>query len=267
MRTRKLAGVDVPVIGLGTWNMERDDAKAATAAIHRAIELGLTHIDTAEMYGSGRVEKLVGEALAGRRDRVFLVSKVLPSHGTYDGVLRACEASLQRLRTDHLDLYLLHWRDGEKLADVIRAFEQLRTQGKIRAWGVSNFDVDDLEEANRLAPGKIACNQVLYHLQERTIEQALVPWCDQHGVAVVAYSPLGATGGFPRSRELDALAKQLGKTPRQVALAFLARRAFVIPKSSDPAHVEELASADFDLDPALVDRIFPVGTWRGLPTL
>jgi diketogulonate reductase-like aldo/keto reductase len=141
--------VEVPVIGIGTWNMERDDQRAACDAIRRAVDLGMTHVDTAELYGNGRVEELVGEALAGRREQVFLVSKVLPHNASYQGTLRACEQSLRRLRTDHLDLYLLHWREDEPLAETFRAFEALRAQGKIRAWGVSNFDDRDLDEALR----------------------------------------------------------------------------------------------------------------------
>lgn len=268
MRTRPFgkSGVEVPVIGIGTWNMERDDRKQAIAAIQRAVELGMTHVDTAEMYGSGRVETLVGEALAGRRDRVFLVSKVLPRNATYEGTLRACEASLARLRTDRLDCYLLHWREDLPLEPTFRAFRKLVEDGKIRAWGVSNFDDGDLEDAAAIAMP--ACNQVLYHLGDRTIEHRIVPWCERHGVAVVAYSPFGSAGGFPR-RGLDGVAKRLGATPRQIALAFLARNAFTIPKSSDPAHVDELAH-EVTLDDAAVheiDRTFPVGAWRGLPML
>jgi diketogulonate reductase-like aldo/keto reductase len=275
MRTRPFGptALEVPVLGLGTWNMERDDKKRAIAAIRRALELGLTHVDTAEMYGHGRVETLVGEAIAGRRDGVFLASKVLPQNATYDGTLRACEASLRRLGTDHLDLYLLHWRGDVPLDETFRAFEALRAQGKIRAWGVSNFAEDDLDEALAAAgPRRIACNQVLYHLGERTIEHRVIPWCERHDVAVVAYSPLGS-GDFPRSRALDAIAHRLGATPRQVALAFLVRRpgAFAIPKSADPAHVDELARAgELVLDAATIAELaaaFPRGPWRGLPML
>ncbi len=265
-------GPAVPVYGLGTWNMERDDRKAAIAAIRREVELGLTHIDTAEMYGAGQVESLTGEALAGLRDRVFLVSKVLPRNASYAGTIKACEASLQRLGTDHLDAYLLHWRDRHPLEDTFKAFEALRDQGKIRAWGVSNFDEDDLIEAERIVgPGKIACNQVLYHLDERAIEHRVIPWCEQHGVAVVAYSPLGSRGGFPDNAVLDAAARRLGATPRQVALAFLTRRPSVlaIPKSSHAAHVDELA-VHLELDAATLaelDRAFPAGVPRGLPMI
>lgn len=265
--------VEVPVLGIGTWKMEYDDRAAAIAAIRRAVELGMTHVDTAELYGSGAVETLVGEALAGVRDRVFLVSKVLPHNATYAGTLRACEQSLTRLRTDHLDLYLLHWREELPLAETFRAFETLRERGKIRAWGVSNFDDADLAEAHALVgDGAIACNQVLYHLKDRTIEHRVIPWCEAHGVAVVAYSPFGS-GDFPRSRVLDDIARAHGATPRQVALAFLTRRPslFAIPKSANARHVEELAAAATlelaDADLAALDRAFPLGPWRGLPTL
>ena len=276
MRGRQFGptGASVPVIGIGTWNMEGDDRKGAIAAIRRAIEIGMVHVDTAELYGSGKVESLVAEAIKGVRDRIYLVSKVLPRNASYAGTLRACDATLARLGTDHLDCYLLHWRENLPLADTFRAFEALREQGKSRAWGVSNFDDDDLAEALSIAgPGKIACNQVLYHLGERTIEHRVVPWCEQHGVAVVAYSPFGSRGGFPASRELAQVAKRLGATPRQLALAFLARRpsVFTIPKSSHTQHVDEIAGADRVVldDDALtaIEAAFPLAPWSGLPTL
>jgi diketogulonate reductase-like aldo/keto reductase len=272
-----MAGRDVPVIGLGTWNMERDPGPDAIRSIHRAIELGMTHLDTAEMYGNGKVEELVGRALVGKREGVFLVSKVLPSNATRAGVLRACERSLMRMRTDWLDLYLLHWRGDVPLAETFRGFEELKAAGKIRAWGVSNFDSADLTEAVEVAPsGAIACNQVLYHLGERTIEYDVVPWCEKHGVPVVAYSPLGQ-GDFPdddsrEGRVLADIAHAFGATPRQVALAYLVRREslFAIPKASRVEHVEEDAGAgDLVLDEgaiAAIDVAFPRGTWRGLPT-
>ncbi len=276
MRVRSFGptGSSIPVFGIGTWNMERDDRAGAIAAIRRAVALGMVHVDTAELYGSGSVETLVGEAIAGLRDRIYLVSKVLPRNASRAGTLRACEASLRRLRTDHLDCYLLHWREDLPLAETFRAFETLREQGKIRAWGVSNFDDDDLAEAYQLVgAGKIACNQVLYHLGERTIEHRVVPWCKQHGVAVVAYSPLGSRGGFPASTTLTQVAERLAATPRQVALAFLTRdpSVFAIPKSSHEQHVDELAGADpVVLDAAAIasiDAEFPPRPWRGLPTL
>jgi diketogulonate reductase-like aldo/keto reductase len=267
-------GPQVAVYGIGTWNMERDEPRGAIHAIQRAIDLGMTHVDTAELYGSGRVEKMTGEAIAGRRDKIFLVSKVMPRNASFDGTMRACEASLERLGTDHLDSYLLHWRESLPLEDTFAAFEKLREQGKIKSWGVSNFDADDLVEAYAIAgPGKIACNQVLYHLGERAIEHAVIPWCERHGVAVVAYSPLGSRGGFPTNRSLIDVALRLGATPRQVALAFLTRRpsTFAIPKSSHVPHVDELAgAAKLELDDAAIETLevtFPRGDDRGLPML
>jgi len=270
MRTRRFGSLELPVIGLGTWQMDRDDRVSAIAAIRRAIELGLTHIDTAEMYGSGRVETMVGEAIAGHRDGIFLTTKVLPNNASHAGAKKACEASLRRLRTDHVDLYLLHWRGSHPLAETFGAFDELVAEGKIRAWGVSNFDDDDLVEALAVAgPGKIACNQVLYHLDERAIEHRVIPWCEEHGVAVVAYSPFGS-GRF-REAKLASIAQRLGATPRQVALAYLTRRSpvFAIPKSSQTAHVDELArEVTLDADAiASIEAAFPLGKWRGLPTL
>ncbi len=272
-----MAGRDVPVIGLGTWNMDRDPGPDAIRSIHRAIELGMTHVDTAEMYGSGKVEELLGKAFVGKREQVFLVSKVLPPNATRAGVLRACERSLMRMRTDWIDLYLLHWRGDVPLAETFRGFEELKAAGKIRAWGVSNFDKADLNEAAALVgDGAIACNQVLYHLLERTIEYDVIPWCEKHGVPVVAYSPFGQ-GDFPDedSREgavLVDIAKAFGATARQVALAYLTRRdsLLAIPKAAKVEHVEEIAPAgDLVLDEgaiAAIDAAFPRGTWRGLPT-
>ena len=269
-----VAGASVPVFGIGTWNMERDDRKGCVDAIRRAVERGMVHVDTAELYGSGRVEKLTGEAIADVRDRVFLVSKVMPRNASFTGTINACEASLERLGTDRLDCYLLHWRESLPLEDTFRAFEKLREQGKIRSWGVSNFDVDDLDEALRIVgPGKIACNQVLYHLDERAIEHRVLPWCERHGVALVGYSPLGSRGGFPSHAALNDVAARLGATPRQVALAFLTRHpaTFAIPKSSHVPHVDELAgAAKVALDAAAVSALeaaFPRGPDRGLPML
>ena len=188
---------EVQVIGQGTWYNDNEDPAATIDALRRGVDLGMTHIDTAEMYLSGAAEDLVAEAIAGRRDEVFLVSKVLPQNASRSGTIAACERSLTRLETDRLDCYLLHWRGDYPLKETFEAFEQLRSEGKILSWGVSNFDVPDLEEALRIAgAGRIACNQVLYHLQERAIEHAVLPWCEEHGVAVVAYSPFGH-GDFP----------------------------------------------------------------------
>lgn len=269
----------MPVVGLGTWQMEKGDRESAILAIRRAIDLGMTHIDTAEIYGAGAAEEIVGEAIAGYRGDVFLASKVHPEHATYAGTLLACEKSLRRLRTDRLDLYMLHWRGSQPLAETFRAFETLERDGKIRAWGVSNFDVADLEQAIEIAgEGVIACNQVLYHLEERDAEHVLLTFCARHEIAFVAYSPLGA-GSFPRPGTwggdvLGGIAEAHGLTARAVALAYLARHngSFVIPKSGRPEHVTELAAAgDLVLSPAEIERIseaFPLGPPKSaLPTL
>src|SRR5246500_5321704 len=200
MRTKTFGptGQNVSVIGQGTWYIDRGDRKAAVAALRRGIELGMTHIDTAEMYGDA--ELVIAEAIAGRRDGLFLVSKVLPSNASRKGTIAACERSLKRLKTDHLDCYLLHWRGSYPLAETVAAFVELERAGKIRSWGVSNFDAVDLDElVDAAGEGRIACNQVLYHLKERAIEHAVIPWCAQHGVAVVAYSPFGHNDFPPAS--------------------------------------------------------------------
>jgi diketogulonate reductase-like aldo/keto reductase len=281
MRYRRFgnAGRDVAVIGQGTWNIEHSDRRAAVAALRRGLDLGMNHIDTAEMYGNGAAERIVGEAIAGRRDEVFLVSKVPPHNASRAGTIAACERSLARLATDRLDCYLLHWRGAHPLAETIAAFAALQQSGKIRAWGVSNFDDGDLDEAEAVAgPGRMACDQVLYHVQERDIEHAVIPWCEERGVAVTAYSPFGhdAFPG-PRSaggRVLADIAQARGATPRQVALAFLVRRpsVFAIPKAGSVAHVEENAAAgDLVLTPdeiARVETAFPLGRkLRSLPML
>jgi diketogulonate reductase-like aldo/keto reductase len=271
-------GREVPVIGHGTWQIQNDDQAAAVAAVRRAVELGATHVDTAELYGSGRVEEMLAEALDGLRDRVFLASKVKPENASRQGTIEACERSLRHLRTDWLDLYMLHWPGSHPLEDTIAAFEQLVSAGKIRAWGVSNFDPEDLDQALAIAgEGRIACNQVLYHLENRTIEHSVVPWCEQHRVAVVAYSPFGC-GRFPApaslgGRVLAEIAAARGVNAHAVALAFLVRRpsVFAIPKSSSVAHVaSNLAGGDLvlsDDEVARIDAAFPLGVWRGLPTL
>lgn len=280
MRTRPFGptGRQVPVVGQGTWNMERDDRAGALEALRRGLDLGMRHVDTAEMYGAGRVEELVGEALAGRRDEVFLVSKVLPGNASTEGTLAACERSLRRLGTDRLDLYLLHWPSSHPLERTVAAFERLVEQGKVLAWGVSNFDADELEEVVALAgPGRVACNQVLYHLEERYAEGPVLEVCRRHGVALVAYSPLGS-GSFPSpssagGRALEEIAQAHGATRQQVALAFLLREegVFAIPKSSRVAHVEaNAAAADLRLTPGEIERIdraFPRRARRTLPIL
>src|ERR1700744_1374992 len=228
MNTRAFGdgGPEISVIGQGTWYIDRGDRKAAATALRRGIELGMTHIDTAEMYGDA--ELVIADAIAGKRDELFLVSKVLPSNASRRGTVTACERSLKRLKTDRLDCYLLHWRGSYPLSETVAAFEELKSAGKIRSWGVSNFDADDLQEILDVSgEGKIACNQVLYHLKERAIEHAVIPWCARHGVAVVAYSPFGHND-FPSASStggelLKKIAGQHKATPRQVALAFLIR--------------------------------------------
>ena len=271
-------GFTVPVIGQGTWYLEQAPRVNALAALRRGLDLGLSHIDTAELYGSGATEEIVGEAIAGRRDEVFLVSKVMPNHASRAGVIAAADASLKRLKTDRLDCYLLHWRGRFRLEDTIAGFEDLKRAGKIRSWGLSNFDVPHLEEARRMAgDGGIACNQVLYHLGERGIEHAVIPWCEANGVAVVGYSPFGS-GDFPApssdgGRVLAEIARSRRATPRQVALAFLVRRAsvFAIPKAASVPHVEENAGAGdlvlSEAEIARIDQTFPIGRHSGLAML
>jgi diketogulonate reductase-like aldo/keto reductase len=271
-------GPEVSVIGQGTWYIDRDPA-AAAAALRRGLDLGMNHIDTAEMYGAGAAEEVVADAIACRRDDVFLVSKVVPEHGSRDGTVRACEASLARLRTDRLDCYLLHWRGAYPLQETVAAFEQLLAEGKILSWGVSNFDVDDLEDLCAVGGrGGPVCNQVLYHLGERAIEHTVLPWCEQHGLAVVGYSPFGH-GDFPSPRSrggqvLQRIAAAHGATPHQVALRFLVRRPglFTIPKASGPEHATDNARAgDLRLSEdeiSEINRVFPLGRRpRVLPTL
>jgi diketogulonate reductase-like aldo/keto reductase len=269
-------GPRVAVVGQGTWHSEQSPRDAVDALRH-GLDLGMGHNDTAEMYGSGAAETLVGRAIAGRRDEVFLVSKVLPSNASRRGTIAACERSLSRLKTDRLDCYLLHWRGAHPLAETIAAFEELRSSGKIRAWGVSNFDVDDLEEAASIS-GLPACNQVLYHLQERAIEHAVLPWCQQRGIALVAYTPFGQSPDAfdPQSRHgrvLQEIGAAHGATARQVALAFLSRHSnsFVIPKASQRDHASENAGAGAlhltEADAARIEAAFPRGKPRPLPTL
>ena len=271
------AGHDVSVIGQGTWYIDQGNRKTAVAALRRGLDLGMTHIDTAEMYGDA--ELVIAEAIAGRRDETYLVSKVLPGNTSRRGTVEACERSLKRLKTDRLDCYLLHWRGSIPLAETVEALEQLAGAGKIRSWGVSNFDADDLDELLEVTGrGKIACNQVLYHLQERAIEHAVIPWCEKHGVAVVAYSPFGHND-FPQAGSkggavLQTIAKRHGGSARQVALAFLTRASnvFTIPKASSAEHAAENAAAGdlvlSDDDIAALDQAFPRGPKpRSLPMI
>lgn len=270
-------GPKVPAIGQGTWYIDRGDRKRAVLALKRGIDLGMTHIDTAEMYGDA--ELVIAEAIAGRRDEVFLVSKVLPGNASRRGTVAACERSLKRLKTDRLDCYLLHWRGADPLEETVAAFDELIGAGKIRSFGVSNFDSEDLDEMLEVAgEGRIACNQVLYHLKERAIEHAVIPWCARHGVAVVAYSPFGHDDfPSPASRGgevLQRIADAHRATPRQVALSFLTRETTVlaIPKASSAEHAAENAAAGrltLSKDElAALDAAFPRGPKpRGLPML
>lgn len=266
MRYRELggAGTRASVVGQGTWYMEREPEDSLRALRH-GLELGLNHIDTATLYGDGKVEEIVGRAIEGRRAEVFLVSKVLPQRASREGTVRECEASLRRLGTDHLDGYLLHWAGSHPLSETVAAFEELQSSGKIRSWGVSNFDEEELAETLELSPD-VACDQVLYHVKERAIEHAVLPFCDENDVAVVAYSALGS-GDFPGEDEpggrmLAEIAREHGATARQVALAFLLHRAaFVLVKASKVEHVEENAgAADLELtdeERERIERAFP----------
>jgi diketogulonate reductase-like aldo/keto reductase len=264
-------GRDVSRIGQGTWNIPERGAAAdeAKRALRRGIELGMIHVDTAEMYGDGRAEELVGEAIRGLpRGQLFIVSKVLPSNASFAGTVRACERSLERIGTEYLDCYLLHWRGSQPLAETMRALERLVDDGKIRALGVSNFDVEDLEEANEaLQRHPIACNQVLYHLNERGIEHRVLPWCKENSVAVVAYTPFGRrplpAGSSPHGKALAQIARKHAASIPAVILAFLTREPnmFTIPKAAKIEHVEENAKAgDLLLDEddvAQIEKAFP----------
>jgi len=254
-------GGTMPVLGLGTWMMgeRKREAAAELAALKLGIELGLAFIDTAEMYGNGGAETIVGEAIAGRRDDIFLVSKVLPHNASRAGTIRACEASLKRLGTDRLDLYLLHWAGNHPLEETIAAFEQLKRAGKIRRWGVSNFDLDEIEP---LAATAVASNQVLYNLARRGIEFDLLPWCRARGIPVMAYSPI-EQGRILNNKTLVALAQVRGCSAAQLALAWVLQQDGVvtIPKATNPAHVREnRAALDMVLSAAecaALDKAFP----------
>jgi diketogulonate reductase-like aldo/keto reductase len=267
MKTVRLPdGTTVPALGQGTWHMGEAlrHRQAEADAVRLGIDLGMTLIDTAEMYGEGGAEEVVGEAIAGRRDQVFIVSKVYPHNASRKGVPAACERSLKRLRTDRIDLYLLHWRGGIPLAETVEAFEALRTVGKIRYWGVSNLDTDDMEELAELPDAaRCATDQVLYNAGTRGIEFDLLPWCRGHSMPVMAYSPVGQGGRLLRSAALTKIAAWHGVTPAQVAIAWTLRGDGVIsiPKAADPAHVRENATAaDLALteeDLAEIDRAHP----------
>ena len=259
------SGTTVPALGLGTWQMGETKARASDEidSLRLGLDLGMTLIDTAEMYGDGEAERIVGRALQDRRDAAFLVSKVYPWNASRHGTIAACEASLQRLGTDRLDLYLLHWRGEHPLGDTVAAFEALRAAGKIGAWGVSNFDVADMEELLALPGGEnCAVNQVLYNLSRRGIEHDLLPWCQAHAIPVMAYSPI-EQGRLVHHPELTRIAKAYQATPAQVALAFLLERdgVIAIPKSANPARVRENRDAvDLDIsdeDWSALDAAFP----------
>jgi diketogulonate reductase-like aldo/keto reductase len=269
MRTTRLpSGEAVPILGQGTWFMgdKPRQRKDEIASLQLGIDLGMSLIDTAEMYGDGAAEELVGEAITGRREGVFVVSKVLPSNATRRGTIAACERSLARLKTDWLDLYLLHWRGGTPLAETLAAFEELVHAGKIRHWGISNFDNGDMKELVRLRGGSsTATNQVLYNLTRRGIEHDLLPWCQEHGVPVMAYSPI-EQGRLLGHHALQEVADRHAATPAQVGLAWVLRqdRVIAIPKAGTVAHVRENRGA---LDIALtaedikaLDRAFPPPT-------
>ena len=259
------SGEKIPVYGLGTWMMGENKGKRPDeiAALKLGLDLGATLVDTAEMYGEGEAETITGEAIAGRRDQLLLVSKVLPENASRKGTVAACERSLKRLRTDRIDLYLLHWRGSVPLAETLAAFQQLQHDGKIRHWGASNFDTDDMQELFAL-PGGDACatNQVLYNLKRRRIEYDLVPWCRARNIPIMAYSPI-EQGRLLDAAALKAVAQQHSATPAQIALAWLLRQdgTIVIPKATSPAHVcENRAALDLQLtadDLAALDRAFP----------
>jgi len=266
--TQLPSGAEVPVLGMGTWHMAEDPRlrNEEIAALRQGLDMGLTLIDTAEMYGDGDAEKLVGEAIAGRRDEVFLVSKVLPSHATRSGTISACERSLQRLATDRVDLYLLHWRESVPLEETVEAFSALVRAGKIRNWGVSNFDVADMEELIEVPGGEaVQTNQVLYNLTRRGIEFDLLPWCRKRALPVMAYSPI-EQGRLLNHATLQKIAEQYDATPAQVALAWVLRQPGVvaIPKASNPEHVQEnraaLAIHLTKNDLQALDREFPPPT-------
>jgi diketogulonate reductase-like aldo/keto reductase len=258
--TKLPSGEPVPILGLGTWRMgeNRACARDEVAALKEGLALGITLIDTAEMYGDGGAERVVAEAVGDRRDEVFIVSKVLPSNATRRGTVAACERSLRNLGTDRIDLYLLHWRGGAPLRETVEAFLELQRAGKIRHWGVSNFDLSDMAELIGLRGGDTAAtNQVLYNLARRGVEYDLIPWQRRHRIPIMAYSPIDQGGRMLRQQELREIAERHGATPAQVALAWLLRQPgmIVIPKSASIEHTREnraavgvkLTQADLDM--------------------
>jgi diketogulonate reductase-like aldo/keto reductase len=268
-RIRLASGATVPALGQGTWYFGEDSRRRSeeAAALRLGLDLGMTLIDTAEMYGNGGAEKVVADAIQGRRGSVFLVSKVLPQHADTRGTIAACEASLRRLQTDYIDLYLLHWRQSTPLAQTLEAFGQLVRDGKIRHWGVSNFDVEDMDELVGLAGGEgVATNQVLYNLARRGIEWNLLPWCESRGIPVMAYTPI-EQGRLLSHPVLRAIAERHQATPAQIALAWVLRPGVIaIPRSRTPAHIHEnRASVDIVLteqDRTELDRAFAPPTQK-----
>jgi len=274
IRTTTLpSGEAVPVLGQGTWKMGEDARRRADEvnALKLGLDLGITLIDTAEMYANGRAEEVVAETIAGRRAEVFLVSKVLPSNASRAGVQRACENSLKRLRTDRIDLYLLHWPGSVPLTETVEAFEALKKAGKIRHWGVSNFDTDEMQELALLPSGdKVQTNQLLYNLVRRGPEFDLAPWSRQRGIPLMAYSPV-EQGALARNAKLEAIAARHNATSAQIALAWVMAQdgVIAIPKASRQEHVRQnVAALDIKLTPqdlADLDRAFPPPTRkRGL---
>ena len=282
MRYKKFgsSGLEVSVIGQGTWNIETFDRPTAIRAFHHGLELGMTHIDTAYDYGNGAAESFVGEALKGKRSQAFLVSKVLPAVADYEGTVTACEWSLNRLQTDYLDSFLLHWWEDNPLEDTLRAFEKLKEDGKIRSYGVSNLSLDELKHAVSLVPeGGISCHQVIYNLQSRDIEREMLAWCASQDIAVVGYAPYGdvrAPGTlFQDTLQLaDGVIEDIASahhvSTRNVVLAFLLRsEVFTIPKGERPEFAEDNAkAAELKLtteDVQRLETIFPVPSDRPIP--
>jgi diketogulonate reductase-like aldo/keto reductase len=261
----------VPVIGQGTWMIDGDSIKELRAieTLRLGLEQGMSHIDTAEMYGNGHVEELVGEAIEGRRDKIFLVSKVLPYNASYEGTLKACKMTLKRLKTEWLDLYLLHWPGSYPIRETMRAMEKLVSDGLVKYIGVSNFDVKDIvEEEQVLQNERIVCNQVLYNLLDRVIERQLLPYCNNKGIAVVGYSPFGH-GNFPSTETVEGklltkIGQKYNRTPKQVAMNFLTRHpsTFTIPKITIPERMKENSGGvgwslkEDDIN--AIDRAFPL---------
>lgn len=263
-----LSGQSIPVLGMGTWRMgeNRRNRQAEVAALQYGLDLGLSLIDTAEMYGEGGAEEVIAQAIVDRRSNVFLVSKVYPHNASKRGAIAACERSLKRLNTDYLDLYLLHWRGSVPLAETLEAFETLRQAGKIRSYGVSNFDLEDMQEAADLKGGDaIVTNQVLYNLTRRGIEWDLLPWCRQHRIPIMAYSPI-EQGRLLNHRSLQSIAQARHVTIAQIAIAWLLHQddVIVIPKASRIEHIEQnYAALDLKLsleEIAMLDAAFPPPT-------